>query len=79
MIRELNRTDFFFETAIEEARVKARETRLACGYNPATPQTDTEEDDEGGVDQLADSAWYDSAYGRCEEEEDGGDQDGDGH
>lgn len=67
VIRELGQAGFVFETTMEEARVKAREARLACDYDSTTPQPDTETDDEGGVDQLEDSAWCDSAYNRNEE------------
>lgn len=38
-----------------------------------------EEDDEEVVDHLADTAWYDSAYGRGEDGEDVRDWGDDGH
>lgn len=47
---------------MEEARVEARESRLACSYDPAIPLPNAKDDDEGGIDQLEDSAWCDSAY-----------------
>lgn len=50
VVRELGQTGFVFETAMEEARVKVRKARLACVYEPATPQPDAEDDDEVGVD-----------------------------
>lgn len=63
MIRELNKIGFVFKTTIEEDRAKAREARLACDYDSATRQPDSKERDEEGVDQLANNAWYDVAYG----------------
>lgn len=52
MIHELNRTGFVFETDIEEARVKYHEAWLAYGYDPAMPQPDVEDDDEGDLGSL---------------------------
>lgn len=79
VIPELNNMEFVFDTVIEKARVKASETRLACDYDPATPQPNSEEGNQGSVDQLADSAQYDSAYGRGREGEDIGNMGGDDH
>lgn len=56
VICELNKTGFVFETVIKEARAQAREARLACDYDLATPLSNSEEGNEEGVDQLADSA-----------------------
>lgn len=42
------------------------------------PKPDSKEGGEGDVDKLADSAWWDAAYGRGGKGEDGGDQSGDG-
>lgn len=66
-ICDLNKKGFVYETAIEEARVKAREIWLAYDYDLAMPQLNSEGGDENGVDHLVDRAWYDSAYGRGEE------------
>lgn len=64
---------------MKEARVKAREARLDCGYDLAIPQPDTKDDDKGGIDQLEDSAWCDTASNQDEDGEDGGDQGGYDH
>ncbi|XP_070046938.1 uncharacterized protein [Nicotiana tomentosiformis] len=56
MIRYLKKTHCDFETAIEEARVKSREARLACNFDPDILQLDSEEVNEGGMEQLANSA-----------------------
>lgn len=53
---------FIFEIALDEARSKAREARLACGYDSDTPQSDADDKDEGGFDQLEDSAWCNYVY-----------------
>lgn len=60
----MGQTGFVFETALEEARVKARKARLAYGYDPDTPQPDVECDKERGLPELEDNARYDSAYGQ---------------
>jgi len=79
VVCDLSWTSFVFETTMEEARVEARESRLACSYDPAIPLPNAKDDDEGGIDQLEDSAWCDSAYNWDRDGEDYGDQGGDGH
>lgn len=56
VIHDLKKAGCDFKTAIEEARVKARDAWLACDFDPDTPQPDSEEGDGGDMDQLAESA-----------------------
>ncbi|XP_070042835.1 spindle pole body component 110-like [Nicotiana tomentosiformis] len=60
------------EVALEDARVKACEDRVACGYAPTTPPAD-EANREEGIDRLEENAWYNIAYPQGK----GGDGDGD--
>nr|XP_033511874.1 uncharacterized protein LOC117276658 [Nicotiana tomentosiformis]XP_033511876.1 uncharacterized protein LOC117276658 [Nicotiana tomentosiformis] len=57
--------------ALEGAYVKAREARVACGYDSATPEAGEDEGDED-VDRLEENAWYDAPYPEGE----GGDGEG---
>lgn len=43
VFRDLHAGGFVFDVALENARIKARKARLACGYDPATPRPDEEE------------------------------------
>lgn len=47
------------ELEFEGARAKAREARVACVFDPATPRADSGEDELDGVEQ---DAWYDDEY-----------------
>lgn len=79
VVQELGWTGFIFEMAMEEARVKAHEARLACGHDPTIPQPNAEDNDDRCIDHLEDTSWCDSAYNQDEDGEEGGDQGGDGH
>lgn len=79
VIHDLNKTGFVYETAIKEARVKDRKSRLSCDYEPVASQADSKRGDEGDVDQLVDNVCCDSAYSRDGEGEDVGGQGSDGH
>lgn len=74
VIWDLGQTGFVYETTLEEARIKARDARLSCGYNPDTPQHDSEGDGEEDLPDLEDSASCDSAFGRDHDEAGGRDQ-----
>lgn len=50
-----------FEVALDDARVKAHEARLACSYDPAMPRPG-EDDEEEVIDRLEEDAWYDFVY-----------------
>lgn len=73
VVREMGQTGFVFETTLDEAEAKTRESLLACGYDPNIPQPDGEDSDKEYVDQLEGSAWCDSAYSQDEDGEGGGD------
>nr|XP_009608509.1 uncharacterized protein LOC104102497 [Nicotiana tomentosiformis] len=68
---ELHATGSISGAAFEDARVKAHEAQIVCGYNPATPYPSKE--DKNGAD-----VWYDSMYPKSEDGEDAEGRDGDG-
>lgn len=76
---DLNRAGSISVTSLEDARVKTSEARLTCDYDPSTPQPTSEEDEDQGVDWLADGAWFDSTYVQGENGEGVKGRDGDGH
>lgn len=65
---------FVYETALEEARIKARDARLACDYDSDTPQPDVEGDSKEYLPDLEDNTWCDSTFFRDDDEAGGGDQ-----
>ncbi|XP_070035981.1 golgin candidate 1-like [Nicotiana tomentosiformis] len=60
-----------------EAQLDDYEARVARGYDPATPEADEEDGDEG-VDRLEENPWYDIAYPEGEGGDGEGDQEGEG-
>lgn len=70
----MGHTGFVYETALEEARAKDRDAWLAYGYDPDTPRSGVEGDGEEDIPKVEDNTWWDSTYGRGNDEEDGRDQ-----
>lgn len=61
MYRDLKRAGTVSEAFFEDARVKARGARVACGYDPAILEAGDDEED-AGMDHIEEDAWYEDAY-----------------
>lgn len=61
----------FSKADFKDARANARIARIAYGYDPATPEDGDGEEDEG-VDQIEQDAWYGDEYSDGNGEETGG-------
>lgn len=77
MFRDLHIVGSISEVAFEDARVKARESRVVYGYDHATPRLD-KEDGEEGIDRHEEDAWYDTIYPQGEVGEGVGNRDVEG-
>lgn len=69
------RAGTILEAIFDDARVKRHRARVACGYDPTTPEASDDEEN-AGMDQIKEDARYEDEY--LDDDGDGEEADGDG-
>lgn len=75
IFRDPMRVGTISKVVLEDARIKTRGARVACGYYLATPKVSEGEED-AGVDQIEEDAWYEDEYPDGDGDGEGVDGDG---